>query len=247
MRAERYALANASPAAGRIDRVVHRSGGNLLGASVHDHDRAADPEREHDLRDAEVGERVPVAAGEHVGLLLRDLENRDVPQHVRVEVGVERERPRRRHAHEPLRVEQQPAPRAETLERRRVEVAAQKRRDVQRLDAAQQAGRRLVEAPRLADDIDVHRPRAVRVIGEGERRRLAARRERRRQADRREAPLPLRAVGVAALREEHGVVAEQAQGAPGVPGAAAYARRGARDDVTREMSDYAERPHGREA
>jgi hypothetical protein len=42
-------------------------------------------------------------------------------------------------------------------------------------------------------------------------------------------------------------VAESAQRARSVPRAAADLRRGARDDVTREMPDYAERPHGREA
>ncbi len=118
---------------------------------------------------------------------------------------------------------------------------------MQGLDAAQQARRRLVELPRLADDVDVHRPHAVGVVREGELRGLAARRERCRQTDRREASLPLRSVGFAALREEHGVVAERAQRPSGVPGAAADPRRSAGDDVTREMSDYAERPHGREA
>jgi hypothetical protein len=57
----------------------------------------------------------------------------------------------------------------------------------------------------------------------------------------------LRTFGLAALRKEHSVVTERAQRPPGVPRAAADPRRCAGDDVTREMSDYAERPHGREA
>jgi len=64
-----------------------------------------------------------VAAGEHLGLFFRHLQDRHVPQHVRVEVVVERERPRLRDAHEPLSIEEQPASGPETLEDGGVEVA----------------------------------------------------------------------------------------------------------------------------
>ena len=42
-------------------------------------------------------------------------------------------------------------------------------------------------------------------------------------------------------------LSEESQRAACVPRGAAEPRRPSRDDVTREMSDYAERPHGREA
>ena len=125
-------------------------------------------------------------------------------QQVGVEVRVERERAGLRHADEPLRVEQQPPAerRAARARRRRSRCGGAAPRGATRRGAG--ACRRLVEAPRLADRVDVHRARAVGVVGEREgassRRRSASAAGRPSAASLR---WKLRAVGVAALREEH--------------------------------------------
>ena len=133
-----------------------------------------------------------------------------------------------------MRVEHQPAAEAEPLEGGGIEVAAQQRRDVQPLDPAQQHALRLVRPPRLADGFDGHRARAVGVVGEREARRLAAGGERSRQADGGELALEASTVVLAALREDHRLLAERVQGATGVPRRAADPRRGAGDDVARD-------------
>ena len=110
--------------------------------------------------------------------------------------------------------------------------------------AAQQRLRQVRDVPRVADRVNGHRPHAGVVIGEGEPRGLAADGEREREAERRELPAPL---PLAAFREDERVLPEQAERARRVPGAATDLGRAARDDVTREMPDYAERTHGPEA
>ena len=96
----------------------------------------------------------------------------------------------------------------------------------------------------MRTDVDGHRAHAGVVVCEGEAGRLAADRERERQAERRKLTpeFPFAAFG-----EDERVLAEHAERAGGMPRAAADLRCGARDDVTREMPDYADRPHGREA
>ena len=154
---------------------------------------------------------------------------------LRVEVGVELERPERRPADEALPVEQH------VRRARNDDVAAQERRDLHPVGV--DLGRE-----RLADRVDRHRPSAALVVREGERRR---RRPRAWSSNGTPVLGELRAERVLVLRparrDDYGVRAERGQRARRVPRPAADARRAARDDVTREMPDHGERRHGSQA
>src|SRR5204863_6284017 len=107
----------------------------------------------------------------------------------------------------------------------------------QPLDRLQQLLRDVLAAKGLADRIDPHRARRMLVVGEGERRGLAARGDRRRQAERRELSSITGPVGLAAFRDDDRVLTQRVERARCMPRPAADARRRTGDDVTREWSD----------
>src|SRR5438105_1892791 len=120
----------------------------------------------------------------------------------------------------------------------RVARPSRERRDVHPLDAVEAE---LVLVPRISDDVDRHRPHAVAVIGERERRRLRADHQVERELERLQPAREVDCVPLAAFRDEPRVDSERAQRAGRVPGRAADARRAAGDHVTRELSDDGER------
>ena len=171
----------------------------------------------------------------HLGLFVGELQHRDVLQGVAVEVPVQPQRTGFRNTHDPVAVQQHAPSLRDPAD---VDLPAQERRDVHPLDAVEAE---LVLVPRIADDVDRHRPHAVAVVGERERRRLRADHQVERELERLQPAREVDCVPLAALRDEPRVDSERAQRAGRVPGRAADARRAAGDHVTRELSDDGER------
>ena len=104
---------------------------------------------------------------------LGELQHGEVPQHIRVVVGVLDERARLRPPHEALPVEQQPPAGSEGREGLSREVGAEERWDVHPRHVAEHLGQPAVDVvgrPRIADLVHAHVPH-VAVVADLERRR----------------------------------------------------------------------------
>jgi hypothetical protein len=211
-------------------------------AVLRDDRRADRPARHEHLRHTQLA-HVPDGGG----LLLGELQHVDVTEDASVECAAQLERADLARAHEALPVVEDSPPAREPGERVLIEVAVQQGGHVQPAHAAQQGLGDVAHAPRLADRVDHHRAHARRVVRERERRRLPTALHGDRKPERREPVAERVTVGLAALRDDDRAVAQRMQRTRRMERPAADARRRACNDVTRQMSDHAERGHGPEA